>query len=234
MTARRVRRYVDDLLRGRRPRPFRADDAEAAEIRTAITLTAGGPDHGAPREEFVNELHQRLASELEPSRRLDEPAPGHPYAPPRLPSRRRLVQVGSVAAAAVAAGAAGGALVERALSEAATVAADGTLTPDHGTWQTVAASAELADGAVRPFEVGSVQGFVERTAGRLRAVSGICTHQGCALAFDRPAGELVCPCHATAFALDGALVRHQLASPPPALPRLAVREVEGLVQIFAP
>ena len=33
MNARGLRRYVEDLLRGRRPRPFRPDDFEAAQIR---------------------------------------------------------------------------------------------------------------------------------------------------------------------------------------------------------
>jgi Rieske Fe-S protein len=32
---------------------------------------------------------------------------------------------------------------------------------------------------VRPFTAGAVSGFVERVDGQLRAVSGICTHQGC-------------------------------------------------------
>lgn len=38
MNARGLRRYVDDLLRGRRPRPFAPDDFEAAQLRTAIEI----------------------------------------------------------------------------------------------------------------------------------------------------------------------------------------------------
>jgi nitrite reductase/ring-hydroxylating ferredoxin subunit len=98
----------------------------------------------------------------------------------------------------------------------------------------VAATADLADGAVRAFDLGTVNGFVERTGGRLRAVSGVCTHLGCRLALDGPARELTCPCHNAAFAVTGELIRHQLKTPPPALPRLAVREIDGAVQIFAP
>jgi nitrite reductase/ring-hydroxylating ferredoxin subunit len=110
----------------------------------------------------------------------------------------------------------------------------GWLSPNAGTWYTVAATAELTDGAVRAFDLGTVNGFVERTGGRLRAVSGVCTHLGCRLALDGPARELTCPCHNAAFALTGELVRHQLKTPPPALPRMAVREIDGAVQIFAP
>ena len=36
MNARGLRHYIDDLLRGRRPKPFAPDDFEAAQIRTAI------------------------------------------------------------------------------------------------------------------------------------------------------------------------------------------------------
>jgi cytochrome b6-f complex iron-sulfur subunit len=87
-----------------------------------------------------------------------------------------------------------------------------------GTWHTVATTADLTDCAVRAFDLGSVNGFVERTSGRLRAVSGACTHLGCRLMLDWPARELTCPYHNAAFALTGKLVRHQLKTPPPALP----------------
>ena len=43
MNARGLRRYVDDLLRGRRPKAFAPDDFEAAQIRTAIELRAARP-----------------------------------------------------------------------------------------------------------------------------------------------------------------------------------------------
>lgn len=43
MNAQGLRRYVDDLLRGRRPKPYRPDDFEAAQIRAAIDLRAARP-----------------------------------------------------------------------------------------------------------------------------------------------------------------------------------------------
>ena len=233
MTTSRLRRYVEDLLRGRRPRPFPADTDEAADIRTAIALRAARPGSGTPSEEFVTGLHRRLAAELTANTTTD-PAPA-----PRAATRRRVVQVASAAAAsaaavAAAAGVAGGVALDRALTAPAAPAGGGTLSPNAGTWHTVAASADLADGTIRAFDLGTVNGFVERIAGRLRAVSGVCTHLGCRLALDGPARELACPCHNAAFALTGELVRHQLRTPPPALPRLAVREIDGAVQVFAP
>ena len=93
-------------------------------------------------------------------------------------------------------------------------------------WQTVAASAELPEGAVRPFDLGTVAGFVHRIDGVVRAVSASCTHQGCRLTLDG-ARNLDCPCHTTVFALSGELIRHQLPVAPRSLPSFVTREVDG-------
>jgi cytochrome b6-f complex iron-sulfur subunit len=98
----------------------------------------------------------------------------------------------------------------------------------------VLASADLPDGAVRPFVLGTVVGFVERAEGRLRAVSGVCTHQGCRLMLADADRELMCPCHGATFALDGSVLEHRLSFRLTALPRLAVRETGGAIQVFAP
>jgi nitrite reductase/ring-hydroxylating ferredoxin subunit len=135
--------------------------------------------------------------------------------------------------AGVAAGAAvAGAGIDHLLNGPAPAA--GTLTPHRGVWLTVATSADLPDGAVRPFTAGAITGFVERVGGRPRAVSGICTHQGCRLALAPDPARLVCPCHGATFALDGAVLAHRLPGSLPPLPRLAVREAEGTVQVYAP
>src|SRR6185295_19860679 len=62
MSARGLRRYIDDLLDGRRPRPFDADRFEAAQIRTAIELRAARMASGAPSEDFLTDLQRRLAA----------------------------------------------------------------------------------------------------------------------------------------------------------------------------
>ncbi|WP_028922988.1 ubiquinol-cytochrome c reductase iron-sulfur subunit [Pseudonocardia acaciae] len=222
MTGRNVRRYVADLLRGRRPRAFRPDDDEAADLRAAIALRAARPGAGTPREEFVNDLHRRLAGEL-----------GEPAARPVDRTRRRIVQTTSIAAAAAAIGAAADHMIGQAAQEAPDTTSP-TLVPNSGRWHPVAASAELAEGAVRGFELGSITGFVTRVGGQARAVSGACTHLGCKLAFNTQARRLDCPCHTTSFALDGQLLRHQLPQPPRPLPHFEVREADGMVQVFAP
>jgi nitrite reductase/ring-hydroxylating ferredoxin subunit len=222
MSARDARRFVEDLLHGRRTRGFRPDDDDAAEMRTAIELRAGRAGSGAASEEFVADLRRRLATEL------DEPGDVVPL----RSGRRRVLQFGSVAAAAVAVGA----VADRVAMSASRPAevAEGPLVPNDGEWTRVAASTEVPDGGVRGFDVDGVAGFVRRDGGQVAAVSAICTHQGCKLRLDAPARELRCPCHATAFAVDGALVRHQLPTPPRALPVLSVREADGAIEVLAP
>jgi cytochrome b6-f complex iron-sulfur subunit len=219
-------RYVEDLIRSRRPRRFKASEDDAAMVRAAITLRAARPGSGEPTDEFVTALHKKLAAELDPP-------------PARRPAaaRRTFLRVAAVAggsAAAVAAGAGIDHVLTSRTAPGSSPASGGTLTPSQGTWLTVASSADLPNGAVRPFTANAVTGFIERADGQLRAVSGICTHQGCRLAFAARSARLVCPCHGATFALDGAVLTHKLPVPLEALPRIEVREVSGAVQVFAP
>jgi cytochrome b6-f complex iron-sulfur subunit len=226
-----ITRYIEDLLRSRRPRAFRADPDEAALAQVAITLRAARPGSGAPTEEFVTGLHKRLAAELEPGPDRTGPDRTGPARP-----RRAFVRAASVAAGAAAAGAGLDQLLARpgAVTGAANRPAPGGIDPDRGSWQAILASADLPDGAVHPFTLTTLTGFVERAGGRLRAVSGICTHQGCRLELADAATELACPCHGATFALDGAVLRHRLSVQLTALPRIAVRESGGVVQVYAP
>ena len=219
-----VDKYVDDLLRGRRPKGFAPDDFEAAQMRTAIELSAAGDDE--PRADFLDDLHRRLAEQMD-----DEPAVK--ASPNWLSANRRQVIVGTSAAATAAVAAVS---VDRLLGagkgDGATVAAD--LVPTEGAWQRVAASVDVPEGAMHPFDLGSVVGFVRRVGGQAEGVSGICTHQGCKLWFDAPDDRLRCPCHSTSFSVDGQVLSHQLPISPKPLPKLEVREVGGAIEVFAP
>ncbi|MEV0405377.1 Rieske (2Fe-2S) protein [Actinoallomurus sp. NPDC050550] len=208
-----LRRYVEDLLKGRRPRSFPVEEADSDALRLAIELRAARPGSDAPREEFVADLHRRLA----------QPE----TAPTPMPVRRRLVLGGALAAT----GAAAGASIDHALTSGTTPRGGGTLMPFNGRWRTVAATADLPEGTVRPFDIGSVVGFVTRHGGRLRAISGVCTHQGCLLHLEGGT-RLRCPCHQALFAFDGTVLYHRLPKPPRALPRLAVREASGAVEVY--
>ncbi len=112
MNTRSLRRYIDDLLRGRRPKPFRPDDFEAAQIRTAIDLQAARQGSDAPRDEFLADLHRRLAAQQDGA---EQPAP-------TLNATRRNVIVGTSAAAAAAVAAVS---IDRALIDGSHVADGG-------------------------------------------------------------------------------------------------------------
>jgi Rieske Fe-S protein len=50
--------------------------------------------------------------------------------------------------------------------------------------------------------------WVRRDAqGAVHALSSVCPHLGCAVAFSKPTGDFRCPCHDSAFAVDGAHAR---------------------------
>ncbi|MGB8506345.1 ubiquinol-cytochrome c reductase iron-sulfur subunit [Mycobacterium sp.] len=221
-----LRRYIDGLLRGRRPRPFRPDDFEAAQIRTAIDLQAAKHGADAPRPEFLADLHRKLAAQAED---------GSPDTSRQPSATRRQVIVGTSAAAAAAVAAVSvDRLVMRGENPTGDTSGGGELTPNAGTWQKVAVSADVPDGAMHPFDLGSVIGFVRRVNGKPEAVSGVCTHQGCRLWFDAPDDRLRCPCHSTSFAPTGRVLTHQLPIAPKPLPALQVREVNGVIEVLAP
>jgi cytochrome b6-f complex iron-sulfur subunit len=143
------------------------------------------------------------------------------------------VAASSIAAAAAAVGAVVDTVTSRGPARGV-AGGDQTLIPNTGQWHTVGTSADLAEGGIQSFDLGSLIGFVTRTTGHVGAVSGVCTHQGCRLALNAAARRLDCPCHSTSFAVSGELLAHQLPVPPRALPQLQVREAHGDVQVYAP
>ncbi|MEV0670724.1 Rieske (2Fe-2S) protein [Mycobacterium sp. NPDC050441] len=232
MTRRGVRKYVDDLLAGRRPDSFPADDFEAAQIRTAIELRAAQPDAGEPRPEFVDDLKSRIAQQLS-HEGPDEPASTRQG----LSATRRQVIVGTAAAATAAVAAVSIDHVVTGREQPIEPAqADGPeLVPNDGEWLPVAKSAELDEGSVLAFDLPAVSGFVRRAVGgKVEAVSGVCTHQGCKLWFDASADSLRCPCHVTSFSPAGQVLTHQLPIAPKPLPHFDVRERDGIIEVLAP
>jgi nitrite reductase/ring-hydroxylating ferredoxin subunit len=221
-----VRSFVEGLLRGQPTRHARPDDFEAQEMKTAIELRAARLGSDSPQEEFVTDLHRRLADTMG-QRQADKSVSG--------PSgTRRQVVIGTGLAAASAAA---GFVVSRTLAgEEAPPAesAQGVLEPNAGTWRPVGASVDVPDGGALAFDLGSVRGFVHRVDAKLEALSGVCTHQGCKLWLDAPASELRCPCHTTSFSLEGTTLTHQLPIAPAPLPKFRVREISGVIEVFAP
>jgi cytochrome b6-f complex iron-sulfur subunit len=217
MNERGLHGYVEDLLRGRRPRPFDADGFEAAQVRTAIELRVARTASDAPSEHFLTDLHRQLAHD--------------PLTGPR-PTRRQVVVGASAAALAGSAGIVAGAAAAGVVPGGRSRGEGPPMQPSDGSWRVVAASADVPAGELHPFDVGSVVGFVRRVNGQPEAISGVCTHQGCRLWFDRPLDQLRCPCHSTSFSPAGQVVNHLLATAPEPLPRLEVRELHGSIEVF--
>ncbi len=77
--------------------------------------------------------------------------------------------------------------------------------------------------------------FVQRisagqTATSFHALSALCTHKGCPVAWQAPVKQFVCPCHGGKFDMSG----RNIAGPPPSpLTSLPVRVVKGIVLVSA-
>jgi cytochrome b6-f complex iron-sulfur subunit len=223
VTRRRVTAFVEALVRNRRPEAFRADADDRDAMRAAIELRSARVEEMTPSSQFIDELHDQLRRQLEDDR---------PDEMPRV-WRRRWVLEGAVAASAAGVAVA----IDRtvfASSSAPSVSAQRQLAPDTGTWHVVAERAALTGGAVTRFTTAGAVGFVADDNGVLAAVSGVCSHQGCLLRFNESARRLDCPCHRAAFSLSGEVLFSELPTPPPPLPRLALRDDGGHVQVYVP
>ena len=67
-----------------------------------------------------------------------------------------------------------------------------------------------------------------RTPQEIKAFSAICPHLGCVVDWDGPKREIVCPCHAGIFDLEGRVVS---GPPPRPLPSYPVQIVNGNIFI---
>ena len=180
----RVDKIVADLLRGRRLK-LRAGDAEEKEAITTAARIAGtrhGPQRMRP--EFRKRLERRLEA---------QPADGW------LTRRAALV-----AGLGLAAGAAGGGLVSRAVEPRALSSGAGeAVEPLHGVWVDVASLDELADGQGKRVTAGGVSAFVFRRGDGVTAVSSVCSHLPCDLWWKKSDSTLNCPCHPVTFTSAG-------------------------------
>jgi nitrite reductase/ring-hydroxylating ferredoxin subunit len=218
-------RLFDAVAEGRPLPQGRIDDPEDVDaLRAAIELRAGVPAADLPSEAFVTGLRARLAEEA-----------SAPQAP-RVSRRSLLTTAGAVAAGAVAAGAVGAVIDREALApgSAHPSRAAGVLEPADAQWTAVTTADDVSAGATQRFEAGGVIGYVSGTENGVVAVSASCTHQGCILLHNAVAGRLDCPCHRTAFGVDGRLLFSQLASEPPPLTHLHVRRRGSNIEVLVP
>lgn len=209
----RLNRHVEALLRGRRPASvgeIGRDEAEMLRIASVLNAVGVMPE---PRPSFVEGLEAKL-----------QLGTNYRACMWRQLSRRGLLRgIAAAVGLLVAGGAADRAITSR-----------GRSAPGFG-WVAVAKATELAPGSAQKFISGAVEGYLVNVDGQFRAVSALCTHMPCVLNWNGPVRQLVCPCHQAQFAVDG---RHLpdggYDEPLPSLPVFAVRQVAGMVYVFAP
>jgi nitrite reductase/ring-hydroxylating ferredoxin subunit len=197
--------FVDALLEGGRPAPDQVVEDEGPMARLAAELAAAGdPAGGEPDPAFVEQLRLRMRDAdagIASVQGWALPA-GTSFHRVRL-TRRDLLRVGLGAAAGLAAGAAGISLL-RPSGKVAFGDPTGTLVAD-GEWVAVATLADLPEGAAVRFSTAAFDGYVVNDAGTIRALSSVCTHMGCTLAYRPEWKDLRCPCHGASFNLAGHL-----------------------------
>lgn len=180
----RVDKIVSDLLRGRRLK-LRGGDAEEKEAITAAARLAGarhGPQRMAPgfRKQLERSLEQRTESGW-------------------ITRRAALV-----AGLGLAAGAAGGGVLGRALAPQVALSTGGEpIEPVNGKWIDVAALTDLAEGHGKRVTAGAVSAFVFRQGDSVSAVSSVCSHLPCELWWNAGPDVLACPCHPVNFTREG-------------------------------
>lgn len=103
------------------------------------------------------------------------------------------------------------------------------VTPTKTAQPALAAVSDVLPGA--PLDVSAVAGvpaFLVRSGSSIRALSGVCTHAGCIVAWHQDQQHFVCPCHAGTYTLQGAVVS---GPPPRPLDQLQVRIKNGNVYL---
>lgn len=217
----RLSRFVDDIVKRRRPRRFKATSEELEALAGAIELARLRPGADLPDPEFVQRLERDLRREFDPPLKGTEAAQGF--------SRRAVLRTaGTVAAAAVL-----GAVADRSILNSRTaVTTPNTVVPNQGRWQPVAALSSLPAGTAKPFSTEAIRGVIVNDRGTIRALSGVCTHLGCVLKPNVARASLDCPCHRTVFGWDGNVRSSQLPHGPAKLPAIKTRISGNQVEVF--
>ena len=216
--------HVEDLLQDRRPERTPLPDEDALRARqTAAMLRAAKPGAGLPSKEFL----ERMQSSI---REAVNQQTARPQPPSRL-SRRSMLWT---AAAGLAAGIAGTIGVEQLTKTNPPTLTGGQLVPESGKWQgswkPVKALTELPEATPVAFRSGAIEGFLIRNGQDVKALSAVCTHQGCILNYSKLRDKFWCPCHGATFYTNGQLDEYEISLPP--LPALKSRVQNGQVEVF--
>jgi cytochrome b6-f complex iron-sulfur subunit len=219
----RVARFVDDLLRGRRPRGFKASQEEVEAMTAAAGLVAARVGADLPDKAALDRIHDKLAAALDESPALD-----------RHVTRRVLLRTFGTAAAAMVIGVGLDEIATRQVKAPVESGGGGStlLMPDSGAWKPVASVTQLPAGHAMTVSTGAIDAVIVNDGGTISAVSGICTHLGCKLQPDDAGKKLDCPCHQTAFGWSGKVLYYRLKAEPANLPQIPSRVNGDQIELF--
>jgi cytochrome b6-f complex iron-sulfur subunit len=213
---RRVSRYVDALLRDRRPTGRTPNPDDLGALAVAIDLVSTRAQAGMPHPRFVERLEARLREQTQ----------GEFRRAPEL-SRRVLLRAGGLAAAAAAAGV----VTDRLVVERAPASRPEDLAVDGGQWHAIAAVDAVPVGRPLRFSTAAVEGVVVNHGDGFQALMAVCTHLGCTLQFDTERQRLGCPCGQAAFGLGGEVLVHAKTQRLRPLPRIPTRVRDGMIEV---
>jgi cytochrome b6-f complex iron-sulfur subunit len=86
---------------------------------------------------------------------------------------------------------------------------------------------DFPPGSVTPFNAGRFH-LVRLKDGGFLALSRKCTHLGCAVPWNQAEGKFICPCHASAFEVNGSLINPPAPRP---LDRFKVIIENGVIKV---
>ncbi len=78
--------------------------------------------------------------------------------------------------------------------------------------------ADLPEGGALRVKLGDEPVLVVNHGGTVRALSGLCTHEGCELGWNQEQQLIRCPCHGSAFDPNGRAVKGPAVDPLPPIP----------------
>jgi Rieske Fe-S protein len=246
----RLHNYIESLRLNRRPQPMGPlTEQDVPVYRMAAFFRAAPAGAAEPDHAFLDALRLRIeaaaaAPQVEPPTVAAPASPAAPPAPPaaldldrrraaRRAVTRRSVLGAGLAAAAAAVGVAAGAHMQHQIQDAQYPDANTPLVPpDAGAWVAVAAVDSIPVGAVRRFTTDTLVGFLRRTDAGFTALSGVCTHMACVLAWNDRDRTYDCPCHGGRFTEDGASAHVSPVGYQP-LPRIQTKVENGQVWVYS-
>lgn len=92
----------------------------------------------------------------------------------------------------------------------------------------VSTTRALPPGEARLFRYQGRPYVVVNERGGISALSAVCTHKGCLVRWDKRKGELSCPCHGSAFDLNGNVKRGPAPKP---LASIQVRVIQDQIVV---